>query len=338
MPTISTPADGTTRHARPDHDLQGSATDPEDGPVAGERTELDRAAAPQHPRPHVRRRHGHQGSFVAENHGSIGTFSYEIILTATDSSGLEGQHERLTSRWRPTRGADRDRGADRHRAGRRPDQPGLDSRDRQRGGERLPRRALPGRRLHELRRGGNARRAPATADSGLAARRRTATGCAPPMPSGNLGGYSNVATTDDRRPPPPTGLVAAWALSEGAGTTTADASGNGNTGTIAGRTWSTAGPLRRRAEFNGVSSLVRVASSASLNLSTAMTLEAWIRPPPRRAAGARSCSARSMRTSSTPATSDGPLRPSGGGTFGGATRVVSGPTREPDRTPGRTWR
>ncbi len=32
---------------------------------------------------------GTQGSFVAENHGPVGTFSYEIILTATDSSGLK---------------------------------------------------------------------------------------------------------------------------------------------------------------------------------------------------------------------------------------------------------
>ena len=32
---------------------------------------------------------GTSGSFVAENHGPIGTFSYEIILTATDSSGLQ---------------------------------------------------------------------------------------------------------------------------------------------------------------------------------------------------------------------------------------------------------
>ena len=30
---------------------------------------------------------GTQGSFVAEDHGAVGTFSYEIILTATDSSG-----------------------------------------------------------------------------------------------------------------------------------------------------------------------------------------------------------------------------------------------------------
>src|SRR6185295_19403686 len=31
---------------------------------------------------------GSSGSFVVEDHGAIGTFSYEIILTATDSSGL----------------------------------------------------------------------------------------------------------------------------------------------------------------------------------------------------------------------------------------------------------
>ena len=32
---------------------------------------------------------GFQGSFVAEDHGPIGAFSYEIILEATDSSGLK---------------------------------------------------------------------------------------------------------------------------------------------------------------------------------------------------------------------------------------------------------
>ena len=32
---------------------------------------------------------GAQGSFVAENHGSVGSFRYEILLTATDSSGLK---------------------------------------------------------------------------------------------------------------------------------------------------------------------------------------------------------------------------------------------------------
>ena len=51
--------------------------------------EMDGAAPPQHARPHVRGGLGLQGSFVAEDHGPIGTFSYEIILEATDSSGLK---------------------------------------------------------------------------------------------------------------------------------------------------------------------------------------------------------------------------------------------------------
>src|SRR5256885_15547486 len=38
-----------------------------------------------------------------------------------------------------------------------------------------------------------------------------------------------------------TGLVAAYAFNEGSGTTVADASGNGNTGTLNGATWTTAG-------------------------------------------------------------------------------------------------
>ena len=32
---------------------------------------------------------GASGSFVVEDHGPIGTYSYEIILEATDSSGLK---------------------------------------------------------------------------------------------------------------------------------------------------------------------------------------------------------------------------------------------------------
>src|SRR5256885_2275790 len=50
--------------------------------------------------------------------------------------------------------------------------------------------------------------------------------------AGNPSGYSNVASATT--PATPTGLVAAYAFSEGAGTTVADASGNGNTGTING--------------------------------------------------------------------------------------------------------
>ena len=39
----------------------------------------------------------------------------------------------------------------------------------------------------------------------------------------------------------PSGLVAAYGFEEGSGTTTADASGNGNTGTLVNATWTAAG-------------------------------------------------------------------------------------------------
>ena len=146
--------------------------------------------------------------------------------------------------------------------------------------------------------------------------------------SGNLGGYSNVATaTTPAAPPPPTGLVAAYGFNEGAGTTVADASGNGNTGTISGATWSDAGTLRGALSFNGASSLVRVPSSASLNVSTAMTLEAWIQPTAAQS-GWRTIMQREVDAYFLNASNgNGPLRPSGGGTFGGADRSASAARR-----------
>ena len=79
-------------------------------------------------------------------------------------------------------------------------------------------------------------------------------------------------------PPPNSGLVGAWGFSEGTGGTTADASGNGNTGTITGATWTAQGRHGNALSFNGTGNVVRVASSASLNLTTGMTLSAWVRP------------------------------------------------------------
>src|SRR5262249_42141283 len=82
---------------------------------------------------------------------------------------------------------------------------------------------------------------------------------------------------EDRRAPA-AGLVAAYGFDEGAGTTTADASGNGNTGTVANTTWSTAGHSGNALSFNGTNSWVTVNDAPSLDLTTAMTLEAWVRP------------------------------------------------------------
>ncbi len=73
-------------------------------------------------------------------------------------------------------------------------------------------------------------------------------------------------------------LVAAYAFNEGTGTSVADASGTGNVGTTSSTTWSTSGKNAGALSFNGTSSIVNIADSAALHLSTGMTLEAWVRP------------------------------------------------------------
>ena len=74
------------------------------------------------------------------------------------------------------------------------------------------------------------------------------------------------------------GLVAAYAFDAGSGSTVADTSGNGNNGTITNATWSTSGKYGDALKFNGTSALVTIPNAASLQLSTGMTLEAWVNP------------------------------------------------------------
>ena len=75
-----------------------------------------------------------------------------------------------------------------------------------------------------------------------------------------------------------TGLVAAYNFDAGSGAVLADVSGNGNNGTITGATWTTSGKYGGALVFNGTNALVTVNDSASLHLTTAMTLEAWVDP------------------------------------------------------------
>src|SRR2546422_1612101 len=76
----------------------------------------------------------------------------------------------------------------------------------------------------------------------------------------------------------PSGLVAAYGFSEGAGPTVAGASGNNNTGTLGGGvTWTPAGRYGSALVFNGAG-FVTVRAAAGLNLTTGMTLEAWVYP------------------------------------------------------------
>src|SRR5439155_16725780 len=75
-----------------------------------------------------------------------------------------------------------------------------------------------------------------------------------------------------------TGLVAAWGFNEGSGTTVGDASGNNNTGTLSGATWTTAGRYGSALVFDGTTAKVTVPNAGSLGLTTGMTLEAWVYP------------------------------------------------------------
>ena len=72
--------------------------------------------------------------------------------------------------------------------------------------------------------------------------------------------------------------VGHWQLDESAGTSAADVSGSGNTGTLVnGPVW-VAGTLGNALDFDGVNDYVNVPNSASLNLTKNFTLAAWISP------------------------------------------------------------
>jgi hypothetical protein len=73
--------------------------------------------------------------------------------------------------------------------------------------------------------------------------------------------------------------VAVYSFNEGSGTTVHDSSGNGNNGTLqGGAAWTTSGRYGNAISFNGTNAYVNVPNSSSVQLTTAMTLEAWINP------------------------------------------------------------
>ena len=73
-------------------------------------------------------------------------------------------------------------------------------------------------------------------------------------------------------------LVAAYHFNEGSGPTVTDASGHAHTGTIRGATWTTAGKFGSALVFNGTTARVTIPDAPALRLTTAMTLEAWVKP------------------------------------------------------------
>jgi chitodextrinase len=94
----------------------------------------------------------------------------------------------------------------------------------------------------------------------------------------NLGPYSNTGSaTTTTQTTPTSGLVAAYGFNEGSGTTIADISGNGITGTLQGATWTTGGKYGNALSFNGTSSYVDLGNPAALQLTGSMTVEAWVK-------------------------------------------------------------
>ncbi len=89
---------------------------------------------------------------------------------------------------------------------------------------------------------------------------------------------SSTTYTATYAAPAPSGLVAAYAFNEASGTSVVDTSGNNLTGTITGATRVPGGKFGGGLSFNGTSNLVTVNSAAPLNLTTGMTLEAWVNP------------------------------------------------------------
>jgi len=73
------------------------------------------------------------------------------------------------------------------------------------------------------------------------------------------------------------GLVAEWHFDEGKGNILKDSSGNGNDGIIHGATW-VDGIKGKALKFDGKDDYVEVRDSPSLDITDAITIEAWIYP------------------------------------------------------------
>ena len=326
-PTISAPDPGTSVQPGQTVSFSGSATDQEDGPLGPSALTW---TVLLHHNAHVHTfvgGTGYSGSFVAEDHGPIGTFSYEIMLEATDSTGLSASTSVNVAVGSDTTP---------------PSVPSGLSATASQGQVALAWSAstddvtLAGYRVERCVGSGctgfaqvGTPTVTSYADTAVVPSTTYRYRVRAVDASGNLGGYSAVAeATTPAAPPPPSGLVGAWAFNEGSGATAADASGRGNTGTLSGASWTPQGRYGGALGFSGASR-VQVPDSASLDLTTGMTLSAWIMPT------ANQSGWRTIMQKETDAyflnasNGTGALRPSGGGTFGAGDSYVSGTTASP---------
>lgn len=121
-----------------------------------------------------------------------------------------------------------------------------------------------------------------------------------------------------------TGLVAAYGFDENSGTSAGDLSGNGNNGIVTDAIWAS-GKYGSALNFNGATHVVTVPSAASLNLTTAFTLSAWVYPT------AAQTSWRSIMHKQADAyylhagNPNGALLPAGGAIFNGVEQYTHSP-------------
>jgi hypothetical protein len=92
----------------------------------------------------------------------------------------------------------------------------------------------------------------------------------------------SVTVSNSSPPPPPpnttAGLVGAYGFDAGSGTVAADQSATNNHGSIVGAQWAAAGRYGSALRFDGSNDVVNVPDVAALDLTTGMTLEAWVNP------------------------------------------------------------
>jgi glucose/arabinose dehydrogenase len=262
-PTITAPANGSTFQAGQLISLSGSATDPRDGTLSGSSltwTVVFHHETHEHPGPGPFT--GSTASFTTptSGHDFTGNTSYEIVLTATNSAGLSSSTSVtiLPSKVNVTYTSS---------------PPGLS--------------VVVDSLAHTT---------PYTFDS-LVGFQHTLDAPSPQsLGTGNYtfsswsdgGARTHVVTVPGADQTltanfaassgPPPGLVAAYGFDEASGTTVKDASGNGNDGTISNATRTAAGKNAGALSFNGTSALVTVPAAPSLDLTTGMTLEAWVNP------------------------------------------------------------
>ena len=89
-------------------------------------------------------------------------------------------------------------------------------------------------------------------------------------------GSATLTATFNTASAPPGSLAAAYSFDESSGSTVADASGQGNTGTISGATWTAQGRFGNALSFDGVNDYVTLGNPVALQLTGSMTVSAWI--------------------------------------------------------------